>query len=91
MPTLNNKLSVLFCKRLRFGQLPHLEALGLSQLNAMLHLEHSLPTPAPHVDVDGAVLVAVEKELVPVFLEDLWHPRSLAIGNRNGDPFVAER
>jgi len=91
MPTLNNKLSVLFCKRLRLGQLSQLQTLGLPKLNALLNLEHGLPTAMPNVDMDRAMFVAVEEELVPIFLEDLRHGQSLPNEHDRDEPFVVER
>lgn len=64
MPLLNNKLSMRVRKLLGFRQFSHLQSLGLPQLHASLHFKDSLTSTMPDVDVDGTVLVAVEKELV---------------------------
>ena len=85
---MNNKLPVLFRKRLRLGQVPQLQALGLSQLDSPLNLEHRLTTTIPNVDVDWTMFVAVEEEPVPVFFEDLWHGRTLCNGHSLGERLV---
>lgn len=64
---------MLGCKLLSLCQLSDLEALRLSQLDQVLYLENGFASTMANVDVDGPVLVAVEKEAVAVFLENLRH------------------
>jgi hypothetical protein len=42
----------------------------------------------PNVDMDRAMFVAVEEELVPIFLEDLRHGQSLPNEHDRDEPFV---
>jgi hypothetical protein len=62
MPLLNDKLLVLLCKTLGLRQLADLQAVGLAELDDRFHCEHRFARTISDVDVDRAVLIAVEEE-----------------------------
>ena len=62
MPLSNNKVPVLFGKRLRFRQFAHLQPDRLPENNTVLDVEDCLSIAMDHMHMNGKVFIAVEKE-----------------------------
>ena len=82
IPPLNNKLSVLCCKLLRLREFSDFQPLGLSQLNSWFDIKHRFTAPVAYRHVNWAMCIAVEKEALPVLLEDPWHAPRILTGCR---------
>jgi len=85
MPLLNNQFSVLRCKCLGLGQVIDLQTLGFSQLHTVLDIEYSFSSSAANMHVDRTVLVALEKEQEPFFLENSRHMLTMPGDGRDGE------
>ena len=73
MPCINDDPSVLFCKFFRAREIADLHASGLPELNALLHIKDRFSAALADMDVDWSVIVAVERKLKSLLLENLWH------------------
>ena len=73
MPLLDDEVTMLQCKRLGSCQVSDLQALGLAKLHSAFNFEHGLTSAATYVDVDWAMLIAIEEEQKAVLLEYLRH------------------
>jgi hypothetical protein len=69
------KGAVLTHQLLGPAELLDLETNGFSQLDGVLHHEHSFPITLPDVHMDGPMIVAVEEEPKSVFCEYGGHVR----------------
>lgn len=78
MPFLHNQLPVFFGQYLRFRQITDLHVLGFSKHNLFLDIEHGLPVPVTHVNVNRMMFIAVEEEPVSCFPRSLFFNRLLA-------------
>ena len=64
-----DKLPVRLGKFLRSRQLPHFQAQGFAQLDALLDLEHRLTAAIANVDMDRAMFIAVKEKPISVLFE----------------------
>ena len=75
MPFLNDKLSVLACQVLCFGQFLRLETdrFTKNDLPLPLHLKDRFAAPILHMDMNRGVIVAVKEKAVSVLGENCRH------------------
>ena len=73
MPLRKDKLPARHSKFLRPGKLSHFQAERFTQLNRAFDIENGLTAAIANVDMDWAMVVAVEEESVSVLLENCRH------------------
>ena len=73
MPFLDYKFFVLLSHVLSFNEFLRLQADRLAQNDVTFNFKYSFAAAMPDVNMDGSVIVAVEKETKAVFGEYYWH------------------
>lgn len=73
MPLLNYQLFIFFRKFFSFGLFVELEALRFAQFHVVFHAEHGFTVAMADMNVNRAVVVAVNENPEAVLFKNGWH------------------